>query len=717
MAKSCRVSAPRVLCLLLGLASVATIVTLWTLALTTAGRDAAAPWHRYRLPAALLPRSYNITLWPRLTPDPHTGRYVFTGTSTLEFQCVEETDLILLHSHKLNYTLQQNQQLAALLASGGGSAPGVRSSWLQPQTQLLVLQLHGRLREGRTYQLLSQFAGELAEDPAGFYRSQHQEDGVQKVVATAQMHPTHARRTFPCLDEPAMKAVFRLTLLHPPGTVALSSGMEAEVVNTTVDGVAVTRTTFEPTRRMSTYLLAAVVSDLAQVRVQQGDTLVRIWARQKAIQRGQGHYALQLTGPLLDFFQSYYSVSYPLSKSDQMALPDLYCGAMQNWGLVTYPESNLLYSPETSSTRNKEGVARAVARALAHMWFGNLVTLRWWNEVWLSEGLASYLSYLGADRAEPDWDLKELILLDDIHRAFAADALVSSHPLRSDEDSVELPEQISAQFDAISCSKGAAVLRMLSDFLSEPVFVQGLSTHLHHFAYNSTVGSDLWRHLQQAVEANGIRLPRPLRDIINRWVLQMGFPVLTVDTASGAVSQSHFLLEPDSQVAAPSPYGYEWAIPVRWTDQRSGGGRKELWWLLDKSDVNAEMRSSDGGWVLANVDVTGFYRVNYDPANWERLLDQLRVDHKVIPPMNRAQLMDDAFNLARAQLVSTTLALRSTTYLSEERDYAPWQSALDNLQYYGLMLDQTEVLGPLQVLGPGSCEAGLEVTLLSCRST
>ncbi|KAM9808144.1 uncharacterized protein ACB057_005988 [Neosynchiropus ocellatus] len=699
MAARCRVSKLRILCSVLALVSVATIVTLWTLALT-GGDDVTAPWDRYRLPAALVPRSYNITLWPRLTPDPSSGRYIFTGSSLVEFQCVRQTDLILLHSNKLHYTLQENQQLAALVASGGGPAPGIRSSWLQNQTQLLVLQLRGPLTEGQTYRLISEFAGELADDLAGFYRSEYQQDGVRRVVAASQMHPTHARKTFPCFDEPAMKAVFRLTLLHPPGTVALSNGLEtgqwSHVVNTTVDGVALTRTTFQPTKRMSTYLLAVVVSDFAHVGSRQGDTLVRIWARKKAIRQGQGDYALNVTGPVLDFFQRYYNISYPLSKTDQIALPDFYFGAMENWGLVTYRETNLLYSPETSSNRNRQTTATIVAHELAHMWFGNLVTLRWWNEVWLNEGFASYVAYLGADRAEPDWDLKDLILLDDIHRVFAVDALVSSHPLSSDEDSVVLPEQISEQFDAISYSKGAAVLRMLSDFLSEPVFVQGLSTYLDHFAYNNTVGSDLWRHLQLAVEANKLSLPRRVEDIMNRWVLQMGFPVVTVDTASGAVSQSHFLLDPGSDVAPESPYRYEWMVPVRWTDQRSGGAQKELWWLLGKTDVNEEMRGGDGGWVLANINVTGYYRVNYDLGNWERLLGQLRDDHQAIPPLNRAQLVDDAFHLARAQLLSTTLALRSTAYLSEERDYVPWQSALDNLEYYYLMLDQTEVYGPMQ---------------------
>ncbi|XP_069580564.1 aminopeptidase Ey-like [Brachyistius frenatus] len=693
MGRSCRVSRLCVLCVVVALVSVATIVTLWTIALTAGDGDddITAPWDSYRLPAALVPELYNVTLWPRLSPAPDTGLYLFTGRSVVQFECVHETDLILIHSNKLNYSKLDDTQthMARLTAAGGAAAPAIESSWLQPETQYLVVQLSGPLSRGQKYQLYTEFTGELADDLAGFYRSEYDEDGVRKIVATSQMHPTHARKTFPCFDEPAMKAVFYITVLHPPGTLALSNGMDRDVVNTTADGVAVTQTEFEPTRKMSTYLLAIVVCDFAHLSAA-GDTLIRVWARRSVVQ--QGGYALNVTGPILDFFQRYYNTSYPLSKSDQIALPDFYFGAMENWGLVTYRETNLLYDDATSSNRSKETTATIIAHELAHMWFGNLVTLRWWNEVWLNEGFASYVSYLGADYAEPAWNVKDLIVLDDIHRVFAVDALTSSHPLSSKEDAVVVPDQISEQFDVISYSKGAAVLRMLSDFLSEPVFLQGLRTYLRHFAYSNTVGDDLWKHLQMAVEDNNVSLPRPVDDIMNPWVLQMGFPVVTIDTTTGKVSQKHFLLEPDSNVTA-SPYNYEWPVPVRW--MKTSEVQRDVWWLMEQEAVNQDMRGG-ASWILANVNVTGYYRVNYDLGNWERLLAQLGAAHQDIPVINRAQLVDDAFNLARAQLVSTTLALRMTSYLSEETEYLPWQSALDNLDYYYLMLDRTEVYQPLQ---------------------
>ncbi|XP_001920418.2 aminopeptidase N [Danio rerio] len=677
-------------CTFLGMASLATIVGLWTVQLLPTTESHVEPWKEYRLPDTLFPHYYNITLWPRLQPDDH-GLYVFTGNSSVVFKCLRETDIIIIHCNKLNLT-SEDGYLAKLSAFSTSEVPSVKKTWIEEMTQYLVLQLNGKLKAGELYVLYTEFVGELADDLAGLYRSEYDEDGEKKIVATSQMHPTHARKTFPCFDEPAMKAVFHITLIHDRGTVALSNGMEIENVDTIVDGQPVTVTTFEPTKIMSSYLLALVVSDYTNVTSADG-TLIRIWARKKAIEDGHGDYALNITGPILKFFENYYNVPYPLSKSDQIALPDFYFGAMENWGLVMYRESNLLYDPTVSSNANKERTATIIAHELAHMWFGNLVTLKWWNEVWLNEGFASYVSYLGADFAEPSWNVKDLIILKDVHRVFAVDALASSHPLSSKEEDIIKPEQIIEQFDTVSYSKGASVLRMLSDFLTEPVFVQGLNTYLTMFADQNTVGEDLWDHLQTAVNKTGTVLPLSVKVIMDRWVLQMGFPVVTVNTTTGQVSQMHFLLDPESSLQRTSPFNYEWIVPINWMKSKMVQSR---FWLLERTAVYNDMKTTGSEWVLLNLNITGYYRVNYDIGNWERLLNQLAENHKVISVINRAQIVDDAFNLARAKIIPVTLALKTTTYLSEEREYMPWQSALNNLDYFYLMFTQTEVYRLLQ---------------------
>ncbi|XP_054590252.2 alanyl (membrane) aminopeptidase b, tandem duplicate 1 [Nothobranchius furzeri] len=652
------------------------------------------PWDQYRLPKSLVPDHYTVTLWPRLEPDSNTGLYIFTGHSVVKFKCVEDTDLILIHSNKLNFTRQENQQLAMLTStSGAAPVPSIRTSWLQTVTQYLVLELDAKLVKDQSYQLYTEFTGELADDLGGFYRSEYTENNVTRVVATTQMQPTDARKAFPCFDEPAMKARFNITLIHDHGTVALSNGMEIETINITIGDQHVLQTVFEQTEKMSTYLLAFIVSDFSFINSTIDGVLVRIFARRAAIDANQGDYALNKTGPILKFFEEYYNSTYPLPKSDQIALPDFNAGAMENWGLITYRETALLYGKDFSSNSNQERITTIIGHELAHMWFGNLVTLRWWNDLWLNEGFASYVEYLGADKAEPDWNVKDLIVLNDIHRVFAVDALTSSHPLSSNEEDIQKPAQISELFDAISYSKGASVLRMLSDFLSEDVFKQGLQTYLREFAFETAVYTDLWKHLQQAVTDTHTSLPSKVDEIMNTWVLQMGFPVVTINTTAGTVSQQHFLLDSNAVVTTQSKFNYQWIVPIRWMKTKAP---QNIFWLQEKSVSVEDMKVGGADWVLANLHVVGYYRVNYDQNNWERLLGVLSTDHKAIPMINRAQLVDDAFNLARAKIISTVLALRTTKYLKNEREYMPWKSALNNLEFFYLMFDRSEVFGVMQ---------------------
>ncbi|KAM9409837.1 aminopeptidase Ey-like isoform 1-T1 [Pholidichthys leucotaenia] len=660
--------------------------------LSTTPSTPKEPWHHYRLPNSLAPISYNVTLQPRLTPNAE-GLYIFSGHSAVAFTCVNETDLILIHSNKLNLTIIDGH-LATLTGLDGASAPSLRETWLEVPTQYLVVQLSSPLQVGSSYELVTEFVGELADDLGGFYRSEYMEDGVLKIVATTQMQATEARKAFPCFDEPAMKAVFHMTLIHPQGTVALSNSMSYDpVIILGPDGENLTVTKFEPTELMSTYLLAFVVCDFTYIGETSENILIRIWARRKAIEEGQGDYALNKTGPILTFFEDYYNITYPLKKSDQIALPDFGAGAMENWGLITYRETALLYNPGVSSNGDKEWVATVISHELAHMWFGNLVTTRWWNDLWLNEGFATYVSYLGSDYAEPTWNMKDLIVLNEVIDVMAVDALATSHPLSSKEEDIQKPADISALFDSITYSKGAAVLRMLSEFITEDVFSEGLHTYLQEFKYRNTVYNDLWRHLQMAVDKAGVTLPHSVEDIMNRWILQMGFPVVTIDSQTGKITQKHFLLDPDSIVDRPSPFNYEWFVPITWIKT---GVPQEQHWLLNKEATHAGMALGADEWLVANINMRGFYRVNYDSENWERLLAKLNTKPQEIPVINRAQIIDDAFNLARAKMVDTILALRTTKFLDKEVEYMPWETASRSLDYFYLMFDRTEVYGSLK---------------------
>ncbi|XP_048087335.1 aminopeptidase Ey-like [Alosa alosa] len=677
-----------VLGLVLGATAVATIITLSVL---YAQHEAPnRPWDQYRLPDTLKPRKYNVTMWPQLTKNEHS-LYVFTGHSTVDFECVKETDLILIHSNKLNL-IKSSGHHATLTGLGGAVAPTIKTTWLQETTEYLVIQLNNKLEPGKSYQLYSSFTGELADDLEGFYRSEYYEGSELKVLATTQMEATDARKAFPCFDEPALKAIFYMTLIHNRNTVALSNSMAIGSVNTTMGGVEVSVTTFEPTPIMSTYLLAFVVCEYDSIRTPAGaKVLVRVWARRQAIAEGQGDYALEKAASILEYLERYYNVTYPLKKSDQIAVTHMAATAMENWGLVTYREPDLL-SSQTAYIR--QAAVQLIAHELGHMWFGNLVTMKWWNDVWLNEGFATYISRLVAAVAEPnDDELRDTMLWNDIQRAFLMDAKADSVPLAYPEEEINTPTEIRQLFNTITYNKGAHVLKMFSEFLTEAVFSKGLSNYLHAFAYQNTMTTDLWKHLQAEVDRTlTLKLPGTISQIMNPWVLQMGFPVVTINTSTGTISQKHFLANPESVVERSSIYNYEWFVPIAWT---CNGTIQERKWLLSKSDVHKPMKTSE--WILANLNVDGFYRVNYDEGNWERLLAVLQSDHKAIPPLNRAQIMDDAFHLAQTNIIDIVLALKTTQYLSKETEYTPWVSALYHLKQHLInMPPHTEVYGAMQ---------------------
>ncbi|KAG8575331.1 hypothetical protein GDO81_009524 [Engystomops pustulosus] len=642
-------------------------------------------WDRYRLPANLIPDHYDIDLRPVLKKNAQ-GLYVFHGESTAHFTCNIATQHVIIHSNKLNYT--ENP----ILKDEAGNTISANNYFLVEKTNYLVLPLNQQLEANKKYTLHTKFVGELADDLAGFYRSEYVEDGETKIIATTQMQAPDARKAFPCFDEPGLKATFSITLRHKPDYVALSNmNISSETTdNWMQEEWRVTK--FETTPKMSTYLVAFIVSQFKSI----GDDRVKIWGRKRAIEDyNQGEYALNVTRSILVFFEKYYGVSYPLPKSDQVAIPDFSAGAMENWGLITYRDTALLYDTKESSIGNKERVVTIIAHELAHMWFGNLVTIRWWNDLWLNEGFASYVEYLGADHAEPTWNIKDLTVLYDVHRVMAVDALTSSHPLTSKEEDVNTPAEISSLFDAITYSKGAAVIRMLSSFLTENIFVEGLQSYLQEFQYKNTVYTDLWWHLQRAVYRNNITLRYEIKDIMNRWVLQMGFPVVTIDTTRGLVEQQHFLLDPNATVTRPSEFDYLWIVPITYT---TSSGALNNFWLHQPADIHEPFNLTGQGsnWLLANINVTGYYRVNYDDGNWDRLLEQLNKDVSAIPVINRAQIIDDAFNLARAEIINTTRALDTTTFLSKEVEYMPWQAALSSLSYHIQMFDRTEVYGPMK---------------------
>uniref|UniRef100_A0A665W1R9 Aminopeptidase n=1 Tax=Echeneis naucrates TaxID=173247 RepID=A0A665W1R9_ECHNA len=556
-----------------------------------------------RLPRSVIPESYEVFLrFPFYTkilevvnvtsPNQTTN---FSGNTTIHFQCVQRTSTIYIHSMELEVS-----EAKVFNRNTDGEIQVSSMSSHEDHSEFLVIELNEALESGGNYSLSLVFVGELYHNFDGAYISSYTEGvpshegdkSADRFLIITNNEPIYARNVFPCFDEPEMKAVFNVTIIHRRQTTALANAPVDKIQ--LIDDWKYTR--FHSTPKMSTYLFAFAVSEFEATASSYEPT----YARPEAVAAGHTKYAAEITGKILSFYENLFEIKYMQQKLDQIALPDLSPAAMENWGLITYQEGALLYEEGASSSLQKESIATIIAHELAHQWFGNLVTMKWWNQLFLKEGFATYIS------------------------CFAVDHM-----------------------------------------------------YLRDLSYANGDQNDLWHYMQKGADANNRQVD--VAKFMDSWTKQIGYPVITINTTSGEISQKHFLFNDSSQSSLV------WDVPIR---------------VMSKTFLSPKpvfLKTSQPDWLLANVNCTGYYRVNYNPENWEALLTQLETNRSLIPLMNRMQLIDDAFNLARAKIVNVTLALNVTRFLYNETDFHPWDSAMRNFQYIYLMFDRTEVYGPMQV--------------------
>nr|XP_054773505.1 glutamyl aminopeptidase-like [Lytechinus pictus] len=503
-------------------------------------------------------------------------------------------------------------------------------------------------------------------------------------IATSKFQPTDARRAFPCFDEPAFKANYTTSLVHPEDYIALSN-MDVKVTEDYENGLEVTH--FNPSVPMSTYLACFIVCQFEYKEMNTSSNIpFRVYAPKDVID--QVDYSLMIGVNITDFYEEYFDLGYPLPKLDMIAIPDFVSGAMEHWGLITYRETNLLYDEQGSSEGNKERVAAVVAHELAHMWFGNIVTCDWWDDLWLNEGFASYMEYPGVNSVEPEWKMLQGFVTTDLHYVMGLDQIVSSHPIIVE---VNHPDEINEIFDSIPYSKGASVIRMLNNFLGESVFRAGVSEFLKFYQYGTAVTDNLWDKLSEAAAADGTIID--VKRVMDTWTLQMGFPVVTMEKVEDGGSyflkgtQDWFLVDPNANKSADlygSPYGdYIWEIPFHFRFKNDLGNEKREWIWRNNSEFMTPWVGDVGDFYVANTFRMGYYRVNYDPDTWNALGDQLQLNFVDIDETERAGIIDDAFNLARASQVDYSVALNMTKYLTLETEYVPWDTARDSLLWLG----------------------------------
>lgn len=507
------------------------------------------------------------------------------------------------------------------------------------------------------------FTGSINDKMAGFYRSKFTNLlGKEEFMAVTQFEPTDARRAFPCWDEPNAKATFSITLIVDGRYTALSN---MNVVSESLSGSRKT-VSFAKTPIMSTYLIAFVVGALEFVEAtNQNGTLVRVYAPPGLSQ--QGKFALECGTKTLDFFTKYFDTPYPLPKMDMVAIPDFGSGAMENWGLVTYRTVYLLYDEENSSTKTKQNIAYVVGHELAHQWFGNLVTMDWWTDLWLNEGFATWVGTLAADFLFPEWNSWREFIVDDHASGLKLDALRSSHPIEVD---VRNPAEINQIFDAISYSKGAAVIRMLVSYLGEADFKSGMQSYLRKHMYGNATTNDLWHSLG---EASG----KPVNEIMTSWTRQIGYPVLHVTRASSTtlkLCQQRYLSAGDVKEEDDQCL---WWIPLRMA--LFDGSRQQP---SIRNDIQSKKEASIEidprvTFFKFNFGTTGFFRVSYPEQDFKHLSSA--ISRGILSAEDRIGLLNDAFSLAYSGNHSLTVPLSLLESFRDESDYLVWSEISTHL--------------------------------------
>ena len=501
-----------------------------------------------------------------------------------------------------------------------------------------------------------EFRGRLNDKLRGFYRSTYtDDDGVTHVIATSQFEPADARRAFPCWDEPDLKAIFGITLIAPEDLAAISNGPEVEREPLS-DGLV--RVRFADTMVMSTYLVAFVVGRLELTDpVDAGGVPVRV-----AHVPGKGHltaYALEAAVFSMEFFRDYYDIPYPDAKLDMIALPDFAQGAMENTGCVTYREALLLVDPDQATQPELENVADVVAHELAHQWFGNLVTMRWWNGIWLNEAFATFMALLTIDAWRPEWE-RWAAFARICSGAKEIDALRST---RAIEFPVHSPDDTAGMFDALTYQKGAAILRMLEQYLSEERFRDGIRHYLKTHAFGNTETHELWDAIEAATG-------EPVRRIMDQWIWQGGYPILEALSRDGGVSitQQRFL-------ADGSHDDTTWDVPLRVRVQD-----EERSLLVDASGAN--VTEPEAGTVV-NAGASSFVRVHYADDLLEGLTN--RLDR--LSAAERYGLVDDLWAAVAAGSATASDFVRFAERFGDEHDLAVWQAVLQGLGWCDRFLE------------------------------
>nr|AEA76302.1 aminopeptidase 8 [Mamestra configurata] len=641
----------------------------------------------YRLTRTTEPVNYEVHLTPHLGEG--VNQFTFDGEVSIKIRPVAN-NVIQIVLHCSNLTIASSS-VSVTLDSTATTNPNLITAGqvftCDPQRSFLRINVGTALQVGQQYIVKMSFTGILQSTMRGFYRSWYNDkDNNRRWMATTQFQPGHARQAFPCYDEPGFKATFDISITRDiEGFNPTISNMP--IKETQVIGTAKVKETFHTTPITSTYLLAFIVSGYEQVASNNHDTRpFHIYARGN-IPAGSGDYSLRVGAPLLEVMDRYTAIPYYSMNTNmnmkQAAIPDFSAGAMENWGLLTYREALIIYDPENTNNFYKQRIANIISHEIAHMWFGNLVTCAWWDNLWLNEGFARFYQYFLTAKVEPEMGFETRFITEQVHVSLLSDATTSAHPLT--DLGVNNPTSVSNHFSTITYAKGACVLRMTQHLLGNDTYVKGLRSYLQARSFNTAEPEHLFNALTTAATTDNAMANYgtiTVTQYLTSWTTQSGHPLLTVrvdhTTGDMVVQQTRFFR--DSNVAGSSSL---WHIPLTWTR----GGAPDFVNLKPSQILTAAQavipRGTTGNeWVIFNKQQSGFYRVNYDQTTWALITRALRGnDRQLIHEYNRAQIVDDVFVLARANILTYREAFNILSFLKFEDAYAPWLAAITGLNF------------------------------------
>jgi len=603
----------------------------------------------YRLSTDIAPTNYRLDISPNLDDA------LFSGIAIIALDVKVSTNEV--HFNAIELDLGE----ITLTDAQGKTQKG--HAVYNVDYELASLTLENKLATGPATLEVS-FRGILNDQLHGFYRSTFVDaDGVKQTIATTQFEATDARRAFPCWDEPTFKATFDVTLNVPSHLAAYSN---SPIASETTNPDRTRRVVFSQTMKMSTYLVAFVIGPFEETEpVDVRGTPLRI-----VVPTGKTHlasFAQEASIFALNFFSTYFDIPYPGDKMDMVAVPDFAFGAMENLGCITYRETALLVDPATASLAELERVATVVAHELAHMWFGDLVTMEWWEGIWLNEAFATFMEVLCTNAFKPEWKMWVSFGIDR-DGALQVDGLHSTRPI---EYEVVSPADMRGMFDVLTYEKGGSVLRMLEQYLGADVFRDGIRHYLRKHSYANTVTTDLWDALE---EISG----QPVRDLMNTWILQGGHPLITL--ADGELSQQPFSY---AEAGSESAIGERWMVPVLTRPLTSSVISKQLLseatLLLDKKEP-----------TVLNAGGSGVYRSRYGSNE----LKVIAAHINELEELERATLIADGWAALFASQLSWADFWSLVKGLGDQDEPTPWSTIATAVDYANRALrdDQRSIL-------------------------